>query len=349
MDFDNYLNQWYTQRCACNPMPCEWDEGRITPSPFHYEDAAKTILTGADEDFLVGEVTLASSVKKIKQYAFYEHTSNDWSVVIPDSVETIEEAAFRNSRLQNVTFGTGLKTIGDYAFAYNNYCTFNQLPNTVESIGTYAFASCQLQNSQFTIPGNVTFIGEMMFGGDNYYHPSSLIISTGVTKIDDGAFKELVVDSIALPSSLLTIGNSTFKSASCGNLIIPDSVTTIGEEAFMYYKGTSVTLPASLTTIAAQLFFNSNITSIVIPDTVISIGDSAFGACRNLTSITIPSSVTSIGDYAFMSCTGLTSITIPDGVTSIGSDAFAGCTFTKANFINNSSATGYPWGATITE
>ena len=30
MNFDNYLNQWYTQRCACNPMPCEWDEKKST-------------------------------------------------------------------------------------------------------------------------------------------------------------------------------------------------------------------------------------------------------------------------------------------------------------------------------
>lgn len=43
----------------------------------------------------------------------------------------------------------------------------------------------------------------------------------------------------------------------------------------------------------------------------------------------------------------LSAITIGSSVTSIGDDAFYGCKFNKSAFINNSSAEGYPWGATI--
>lgn len=324
--FYNYLNNHEIYSHACNPSHfCDYAKTEEQPDLFKYEDTAKTILIGADESiFAEGEVTLPSTVKIIRKHAFYAQNKYDWSVIIPNNIEVIEEAAFRNSRLQKITFGTGLKTIGDYAFAYNTYCIFNQLPNTVESIGAYAFASCLYGKPSFTIPGSVTFMGEKIFGADAYWHPNSVIISNGVTEIGDNVFADLYTDSITLPSSLLTIGNSTFKTANCGNLIIPDSVTTIGDEAFEYYKGTSVTLPAYLTTIAKQLFFNSSITSIVIPNNVTSIGTGSFIACRQLTSITIPNSVTSIGE-----------------------DAFYGCTFTTTNFINNSSAEGYPWGATI--
>lgn len=258
--FYNYLNNHEIYSHACNPNHfCDYPEPIEVYDPFHYEDAGKTILTGADKDFLVGEVTLPSSVKTIKQYAFYAHTSNDWSVVIPDSVETIEEGAFRNSRLQHVTFGNSLKNIGKWAFAYNTYCSFTSLPATVESIGEESFASCLYKNPTFTIPGSVTFIGAKVFGSDNYYHPSSVTIESGVTEIGDNVFENLYTDSLSLPDSLIKIGNSAFKSAFCGNLVIPDSVTTIEESAFMYYKGTNIVLSNALTEIKDDVFFNSNL------------------------------------------------------------------------------------------
>ena len=55
--------------------------------------------------------------------------------------------------------------------------------------------------------------------------------------------------------------------------------------------------------------------------------------------------VTSISYDAFFHCKDLTSIEIPSSVTSIGNDAFYNCYFERDKFINNSSATGYPWGA----
>ena len=89
------------------------------------------------------------------------------------------------------------------------------------------------------------------------------------------------------------------------------------------------------------------LSSIVIPDTVTSIGTYSFFGCSSLTSIDFGKSLKTISNAVFYYCSSLTYIVIPDSVETIGLNAFHTCYFYKDNFINNSSATGYPWGATL--
>lgn len=89
------------------------------------------------------------------------------------------------------------------------------------------------------------------------------------------------------------------------------------------------------------------LSSIVIPDTVTSVGTYSFFGCSSLTSIDFGKGLKTIGNAVFYYCSSLTYIVIPNSVVSIGINAFHTCYFYKDNFINNSSATGYPWGAII--
>lgn len=133
-----------------------------------------------------------------------------------------------------------------------------------------------------------------------------LIISDGVTHIDDNAFNYCdSLTSVTIASSVTSIGNNAF--GGCGSLasvVIPEGVTSIGNRAFGHCP---------------------SLTSVVIPEGVTSIGSSTFGGCSSLTSVVIPEGVTDIGDFAFSSCTGLASITIPASVTKIENEAFGGC------------------------
>ena len=90
-----------------------------------------------------------------------------------------------------------------------------------------------------------------------------------------------------------------------------------------------------------------NLKYIDISKSVKTIGHNAFGYCSNLTEIVIPDGVETIGNNTFISCESLTSVTIPNSVKSIGPNAFYNCLIHIDNFINNSSATGYPWYAII--
>ena len=295
-------------------------------------------------------VTIPNSVTSIGNYAF-TYCFRLTSVTIPNSVTSIGYAAFSDcSGLTSVTIPNSVTSIGNYAFAgcfgltsvhisdiaawckidfedfasnplnYAHQLYLNGeevkdlvIPNSVTSIGGYAFEGCSGLIS-VTIPNSVTSIGEWAFFG-----------CSGLT-------------SVTIPNSVTSIGYSAFYGCSgLTSVTIPNSVTSIGSSAFSFCSGlTSVTIPNSVTSIGNYAFAGcSGLTSIVVED-----GNPVYDSRNNCNAIIetatntlhsgckttiIPNSVTSIGNYAFYGCSGLTSVTIGSGVESIGTKAFANC------------------------
>ena len=216
-------------------------------------------------------------------------------------------------------------SIGNSAFEDCNGLKSVTIPNSVTSIGDYAFKWSGL--TSVTIPNSVTSIGGGSF--DNCSSLTSVIIPNSVTSIGEAAF-ELCngLTSVTIPNSVTSIRRATFcKCRGLKSVTIPNSVTSIGEYAFSDCSGlTSVTIPNSVISIENGAFSGcSGLTSVTIPNSVTSIGAVAFSKCSGLTSVTIPNSVTSIGESAFNDCSGLTSVTIPNSVKSIGDYAFGSC------------------------
>ena len=276
-------------------------------------DSVTSIGGAAFEDCTsLKSATIGNGVTSIGGSAFF-HCSMLRSVTISDSVTFISEQAFYQCHNLEDTY----VNITDLS----KYCASNPMsnipgtkhllvngteitelviPNSVTSIGSYAFESCAKLTS-ITIPDSVTSIGERAF--INCSSLASVTIGNGVTSIGERAF----INCSSLAS--VTIGNG---------------VTSIGEYAFYNCSGlTSVTIPDGVTSIGYAAFSGcSSLTSVTIGIGVTSIEGYAFSGCTSLTSVTIPDSVTSIGGYAFSGCTSLTSVTIGIGVTSIGEYAF---------------------------
>ena len=183
------------------------------------------------------------------------------------------------------------------------------IPNSVTSIGDYAFWGCYFTYDSFII--NNSTLHDAYIRGETW---GAQIVDEDT---DDGL---LIKDNIVVKCRLWAT-----------TAAIPEGVTSIGDNAFSWCSGlTSVTIPNSVTSIGDKAFFLcSGLISVTIPNSVTSIGNRAFFGCRGLTSITIPNSVTSIKDDAFYGCSGLTSVTIPNSVTSIGDKAFKGCPLTR--------------------
>lgn len=112
------------------------------------------------------------------------------------------------------------------------------------------------------------------------------------------------------------------------SITIPNSVTTLGESAFCYcYTLSCIDIPESVTAIKDNAFLECNsLREIRIPDGVTNIGSSAFSGCHSITNIAIPNGVTVIENDVFCGCRSLNSVTIPDGVSLIKGWAFVGCT-----------------------
>ena len=145
----------------------------------------------------------------------------------------------------------------------------------------------------------------------------------------DYGFANTDVNEVYLPSSITSIGGTTF--AYCHDLrfvAIPKEVTRIGSYAFYYSGIKSIEIPNKVTNIDYNAFQNcSNLKSINFEDNSLlsSIGQSAFSGV-GLSSIIIPSSVTSIGSGVFNYCNNLNTVYIDSQniVTTLTSSSSAG-------------------------
>jgi len=195
--------------------------------------------------------------------------------------------------------GSALTTIPDDAFYDRDkdigcvMLTAITIPDSVTSIGQYAFCNCTSLTS-INIPSSVTSIGPNAFMNCLSLVTINIDAGNSVYSSDNGILynKEITI-LIRCPAKRT------------GTFSIPDSVTRISDSAF---------------------FGCTSLTSITIPGSVTNIEMAAFIVCTSLTSITIPDSVTSIGNQAFDYCTSLTSVTFRSTIDSrnLGSRSFPG-------------------------
>ena len=192
------------------------------------------------------------------------------------------------------------------------------IPNSVTSIGSYAFQTTNL--TSVTIPNSVTSIGNNAFQSCRIL--TSVTIGNSVTGIGDNAFQGCSkLTEVTIPNSVTYISGNAFEScSSLTSLTIGNGVFTIVSSAFRYcYELTSITVESGNTTYDSRDNCNGIIQTAsntlvvgckntVIPNSVTSIGDNAFQYCSGLTEVTIPNSVTSIGSGAFRDCSGLTEV-----------------------------------------
>ena len=242
------------------------------------------------------------------------------SVIDEKPVTTIGDSAFLGRSLTSITIPDSVTSIGSYAFRGCSSLTSVTIPNSVTSIGYDAFYNCS--HLQYNEYDRCYYLG-------NETNPYLVLVSC----FDN------TVSSISIAENCRFIYNSAFDScSSLTSVTIPNSVTSIGNSAFLGCSSlTSIEMPNSVTSIEHDAFSGcSSLTSIEIPNSVISIGDHAFYGCSSLTSITIPNSVTSIGNFAFYSCSSLISISIPNSVISIGNYAFKDCSKLTSIKISNS-------------
>lgn len=264
----------------------------------------------------VKDVYLASTVKTISAYSFYECYS----------LESIN--------LQGVT------SIGSYSF-YNCLSLKEiHLPETLTQINDNAFYRCY-KLKEITIPSSVTSIGKAVFkeclglekitvDEDNIYYCSDengTLFNKNITTLIAYPPANQAVE-YCVPNSVTTIDCSAFKCCSfLETITIPDSVTVISSTAFSdCSKLDNIIIPAGVTTISHTTFKNCrSLKNITFLGKINSIERSAFEGCVSLKEFAIPDMVTVINDYTFYGCTALEKIEMHNSITAIGISAFHNC------------------------
>jgi len=220
---------------------------------------------------------------------------------------------------------TGLTITGSYP-VFSNYSNVYPLsvvlPNTITSIGEYAFFGC----TGFTgiiLPDSVITIGEHAFYGCSGLN--DITIGDNVTSIGYRAFQSCYnLIGINLPDSIIGIGDYAFFNCfGLTDITIPANVTSIGDDVFGYCDSLEAinVVPDNIAYSSIDgVLYNKDfstlirwpagkIETVLIPDSVTTIDIGAIAECIWLTGITIPGNVTGIGDYAFEGCSNLVSVT----------------------------------------
>lgn len=172
--------------------------------------------------------------------------------------------------LQRVEIGTGVTSIGGYAFRYCLSMASVTLPKEVTSVGNSSFNNCYSLSSA-TLPKGATDISSTAFG--NCYSLASVALPKGLASSGSHVFNSCIsLPSVTLPDSMASIAAGMLGGChSLSSVTIPNGVTSIGSSALgscfgmAYYDFSHLTaVPTLANTDAFQ-----NIPSdckIVVPD-----------------------------------------------------------------------------------
>lgn len=235
-------------------------------------------------------IQFPSTLKSIGEMAFFNcpQMARNGKLTLPESLETIGNAAFGCCKFASIEIPANVKSIGDNAFAGDSESTVSwlstikfNLPATALTIGREAFAYTELK--VVNLPSRLTALGEF-------------------------AFKQCKqLETVSFPGTLKTIPADCFQySPNLKSTVIPEGVTFIGARAFQNTALESFNPPSTLHTIYERAFDNTKLKSVKFPSGIKKIDNSAFAHCKELTSFILPASINEIGEWMLYESDNLT-------------------------------------------
>ena len=249
------------------------------------------ILCGSFTENGLSELSDHSLFCTISQY-----TDAHKELTLPDDINgapltTIGERSFlENENILSVVLPETIDTIDSYAFAWSSLRTISFMNEHYHLIDDGAFESSRLESA--VLPKQVNLFGRGVFGG--------------CWKLTD----------VVLPETIHSIPPYTFiECESLRTIVLPDSVFTVDECAFYGCTGLrDIQWPEALNMIDKEAFEACAFEKLFLPGQLAFILDSAFSDCKALTYAVLPRSLQYIADTAFFGCGNLVLGVYPDTV-----------------------------------
>ncbi len=281
------------------------------------------------------------------------------TLIIPEGIETVDDHAFWDCSVENVSIPASVKELGANPFAF--CCS---VPDTFDRLQSVELSP---DNTALMISNGVLFsrTDRRIVWCFANPAPESYTIPDGTEIIDDLAFQRWrQTIFITIPASVTQVGINPFESRRTlegiridaanralilknrmlistadhrlvcamwtpGVITVPAGIEIIGDHAFRVSDIRDrciVTLPDSVTAIGSNAFAYAGRAEIHIPAGVRQIGEYAFAECTGIQELPEFNAGPSIGEAAFYGCTGITSLTVGGGKGTIGPNAFLHCT-----------------------
>jgi BspA type Leucine rich repeat region (6 copies) len=188
-------------------------------------------------------VTVPDGVTNIGEAAFWSCSSLT-AINIPGTVTGVGENTFTEcTSMTNVVIADGVTSIGDNAFYDCTNLISVTIPDSVTNIGAGPFAFCTGLTNISVDAANPDYVSlnGILFNKSQSdliqypvgLQPSAYSIPNDVTSIGEFAFYDCVsLTNVTIPNSVTNIGDSAFGACSLMTVTIPNSVISIGNQAF---------------------------------------------------------------------------------------------------------------------
>lgn len=166
-------------------------------------------------------------------------SKNIKKIVLPNTVRTIENYAFHQSKnLEEIELPSSLTEIGEYAFASSPLKSI-LIPEGVKNIGEGCFWRCR-NLEKVSLPSTLKKIPRRCFSES--FKLQKVTLTDGIKEIDEQAFNDTGIASIAIPASIELIDNHGLDTHSIS------VITCLGEnpcvlDGATFWEGVTVYVP----------------------------------------------------------------------------------------------------------
>lgn len=203
-------------------------------------------------------------VNKLGEY-FAANNNRISSVIVGDSITSIESFAFFNCPEIASIILKGVKTIGPESFKQCIMLSKIELSADLTSIGEGAFEKCESLKELF-LPDLITVIGANTFRGCSLLDNISL---TKIEQIRENAFSDCSsLKNLVLSDNLTYIGSNAFSGTEFDTFIIPNCVTELGTSILSNCKNLkSLTVGSGLSVLSSNPVIDCpNINELIFND-----------------------------------------------------------------------------------
>ena len=155
------------------------------------------------------------------------------------------------------------------------------------TLGHHVFKNCPL--AAVTFPNTLNSIGEYAF--ENTKLNTVDLSNTQITSLPNGSFYDCEqLSDVKLPKALTNIGDRAFYKSTIASITFPPSLEKIGAWAFQNAHFKNVVIPTNCNTIEQGAFSdNANLTTVFINGVTCYLAYNAFAKCPALTDVYITS------------------------------------------------------------